>query len=117
MDTRTTRRRFIQGGAVALAAAPCAAFLGGRRRRHDGPNVVLTLRADHVFGKRARTPNIDALAREGISFTRCFPEAIPTIPARRSILSGRRTFPFRGWHPYRGLIGEPGWAPLESPAI
>ncbi len=42
---------------------------------------------------------------------------MPTIPARRSILSGRRTFPFRGWHPYPGLLGEPGWAPLESPAL
>ena len=122
MPGSATRRRFIQGGAAALAAAPAVAFLEkGGRRRPDGPNVVLvivdTLRADHVFGKRARTPNIDALAREGISFTRCFPEAMPTIPARRSILSGRRTFPFRNWHPYPGLIGEPGWAPLESPAI
>ena len=119
MDARTTRRRFIQGGAAALAAAPGRRLPGKRgRRRHDGPNVVLiivdTLRADHAFGNRARTPNIDALAREGISFTRCFPEAMPTIPARRSILSGRRTFPFRGWHPYPGLIGEPGWAPLET---
>src|SRR5918994_1811844 len=122
MPASATRRRFIQSGAAALAAAPAVAFLGqGGRRRHDGPNVILiivdTLRADHVFGKRARTPNIDALAREGVSFTRCFPEAMPTIPARRSILSGRRKFPFRNWHPYPGLIGEPGWAPLESPAI
>ena len=123
MPARTTRRRFIgQAGAAgaALAGLPAGAR-GQAGRPHDGPNVILiivdTLRADHVFGKRARTPNIDALAREGLSFTRCFPEAMPTIPARRSILSGRRTFPFRGWHPYPGLLGEPGWAPLQSPAI
>ncbi len=87
----------------------------------DRPNVVLiivdTLRADHAYGKQAKTPNIDALAREGISFTRFFPEAMPTVPARRSMLSGRRVFPFRGWHPYPGLLGEPGWAPLASPAL
>ena len=119
MPARTTRRRFIgQAGAAgaALAGLPAGAR-GQGGRPHDGPNVILiivdTLRADHVFGKRARTPNIDALAREGLSFTRCFPEAMPTIPARRSILSGRRTFPFRGWHPYPGLLGEPG----SSPAI
>jgi arylsulfatase A-like enzyme len=123
MDARTTRRRFIAGAGAATAglAGLGAALRVPRAQAHDGPNVVLiivdTLRADHVFGKRARTPNIDALAREGLSFTRCFPEAMPTIPARRSILSGRRTFPFRGWHPYPGLIGEPGWAPLERPAI
>jgi arylsulfatase A-like enzyme len=84
----------------------------------DGPNVVVivvdTLRADHAFGKRARTPNIDALARDGLSFTRFFPEAMPTVPARRSILTGRRVFPFRGWHPYRGLLAEPGWAPIAD---
>ena len=76
--------------------------------------IVDTLRADHAFGKRARTPNIDALAREGLSFTRFYPEAMPTVPARRSILTGRRVFPFRGWHPYRGLLAEPGWAPIAD---
>jgi arylsulfatase A-like enzyme len=84
----------------------------------ERPNVVLiivdTLRADHAYGKRARTPNIDALAREGLSFTRFYPEAMPTVPARRSILTGRRVFPFRGWHPYRGLLPEPGWAPIAN---
>ena len=41
---------------------------------------------------------------------------MPTIPARRSILTGRRVFPFRGWHPYRGLLAEPGWGPITKPA-
>ena len=36
------------------------------------------------------------------------------MPARRSILTGRRVFPFRGWHPYRGLLAEPGWAPIAD---
>jgi arylsulfatase A-like enzyme len=84
----------------------------------DRPNVVLvivdTLRADHTYGKGARTPNIDALARMGLSFSRCYPEAMPTIPARRSILTGRRVFPFNGWHPHYGLIPEPGWAPIAN---
>jgi arylsulfatase A-like enzyme len=107
----TTRRGFLaQSGAAALAI--------GAQRRPDRLNVVLividTLRADHAYGRRARTPNIDALARRGLSFTRCFPEAMPTIPARRSFMTGRRVFPFRGWHPYRGLLDEPGWAPIGN---
>lgn len=76
--------------------------------------VIDALRADHTFDKRARTPNIDALAREGISFTRCFPEAMPTVPARKSIFSGQRGFPFRNWHDYEGLENLPGWEPLDS---
>ena len=114
MDS-TTRRRFLtRSGASAAVLAGWPGLAGARRP--DGPNIVLivvdTLRADHVYGNRARTPNIDALARDGLRFTRCYPEAMPTVPARRSILSGRRVFPFRGWHPYPGLLGEPGWAPL-----
>ena len=35
-------------------------------------------------------------------------------PARNSILSGRRVFPFRGWHDYPGLIQRPGWSPLRK---
>ena len=86
------------------------------QRRGDTPNVVLivvdTLRADHVYGNRARTPNMDALARDGLRFTRMHPEAMPTVPARNSILAGHRVYPFRGWHPHRGLLDEPGWSPL-----
>jgi arylsulfatase A-like enzyme len=91
---------------------------GGVEARPDRPNVVLivvdTLRADHAFGPRARTPNIDALARAGLSFTSVFPEAMPTVPARRTLLGGRRVFPFRDWHAHDGLLGEPGWAPIAD---
>ena len=51
--------------------------------------------------------------RQGLRFTSAFPEAMPTVPARNSILSGHRTFPFRGWHDYPGLLSSPGWAPLR----
>jgi arylsulfatase A-like enzyme len=108
----TTRREFLHAGASA-AALGTEAFARG----HDGPNIVLlvvdTLRADHVYGDRARTPNIDALARAGLRFTRCFPEAMPTVPARNSIMTGRRMFPFRGWYGRPGLVQAPGWAPFE----
>ncbi|MGH2845423.1 MAG: sulfatase family protein [Thermoleophilaceae bacterium] len=111
-----TRRAFLS----ATAAAGAALYLGAREvvtAPPDSPNVLLvvidTLRADHVYGARARTPNIDALAAEGIHFTRTFPEAMPTVPARNSILSGRRMFPFRDWEYHQGLLHKPGWEPLE----
>jgi arylsulfatase A-like enzyme len=119
---RTTRRRFLASGVSAAAAASlgagCRSGTDRPARRADRPNVVVivvdTLRADHAFGTRARTPNIDALAREGLSFTGVHPEAMPTVPARNSILSGRRTFPFRAWHPYDGLPEYPGWEPIDD---
>src|SRR5687768_12868774 len=40
-----------------------------------------------------------------------------TVPARRSIMTGRRVFPFRRWEPQpeKGLRHTPGWAPIAAP--
>jgi arylsulfatase A-like enzyme len=104
-----------------VAGAAGAKLLGEgshAEARNGRPNVLVividTLRADHALGNAARTPNIDALAREGISFTRTYPEAMPTVPARNSLLGGRRVFPFRGWFDRRGLIQMPGWEPVAD---
>jgi arylsulfatase A-like enzyme len=63
-------------------------------------NVILvildSLRKDHVgaYGNdRIKTPTLDTVAKEGLRFTRAHPEAMPTIPARRAIHTGMRTFP------------------------
>jgi arylsulfatase A-like enzyme len=105
-------------GAAAALAAPFVPLGGGAGARGN-PNVLViivdTLRADHVYGDRARTPNMDSLIESGLSFRRAVPEAMPTVPARNSILSGRRGFPFRNWHDYRGLMDSPGWFPLSEP--
>jgi arylsulfatase A-like enzyme len=114
-----TRREILTAGAAAGAALAVPLMSGGARAAVR-PNVLViivdTLRADHVFGDRARTPNIDALARAGLSFTQVVPEGLPTVPVRNAILSGRRTFPFRGWHDQRGLLASPGWSALRDPA-
>ena len=91
-----------------------------RARGDDRPNIVRividTLRTDHAYGDRARTPNIDARARTGLSFTEVHPEAMPTVPARNSILSGRREFPFRDWRVHRGPPRVPGGEPPRARA-
>lgn len=114
----STRRQFLAGGAAAAGIAWASACTPDPTRT-SRPNVLViivdSLRADHVYGPLASTPALDALRARGLSFTRAFPEAMPTVPARNSILSGRRMFPFRGWEDHRGLLAKPGWAPLEDP--
>jgi membrane-anchored protein YejM (alkaline phosphatase superfamily) len=79
-----TRRRFLQ--ASAAAAATTALDPSAFAKTPDGPNVVLfivdSLRADAVYEDWARTPNMDALRRRGLSFVNVHPEAMPTVPAR-----------------------------------
>ena len=80
-------------------------------------NVILvildSLRKDHVgaYGNDwIETPNLDVLARESLRFTRAYPESIPTLPARRAIHTGLRTWPFRDWDPPEGETFMPaGW--------
>jgi arylsulfatase A-like enzyme len=127
VDTRLSRRRFLQAGAAGAAGA---AFLPGLgcssdddgSRVDEQPNVLLviidTLRPDHVgaYGApQVKTPNIDALAARGLVFTRAFPEAMVTVPARRSIFSCRRIFPYRHWKPNKEIGTSPGWLPIDDP--
>jgi len=95
------------GNEIKLGQAPVGAM-----------NVVVvvmdSLRADHIYGRRARTPAWDKAASESLRFTRAYPEAMPTIPARRSVMSGKRIFPYRGWRPYEDLPPQPGWEPVGS---
>jgi arylsulfatase A-like enzyme len=127
VDTRLSRRRLLQAGA---AGAVGAAFLpaagcdtGDDASAHDGQLNVLvliidSLRPDHVgaYGSpQIQTPNIDALANRGVRFNRAFPEAMVTVPARRSIFGSRRIFPFRNWKPNKEIGTSPGWLPIDDP--
>ena len=112
-----TRRRLLElgGGAAGLALMGADPTAAGRARPAARNVVVIVLdnvRADFVTSKRIRTPNLDRLASQSLRFSRYRPEVFPTIPARRSIMTGRRIYPFRGWRPVRGLPGEPGWEPI-----
>jgi arylsulfatase A-like enzyme len=85
-------------------------------------NVVLvildSLRKDHIgaYGNSwIKTPNLDALSKESLRFTQAYPESGPTIPARRAIHTGIRTWPFRNWHPPKGEdIILQGWQPIPE---
>jgi len=88
-------------------------------------NVILimldSLRRDHVgcFGNDwIKTPNIDSLALEGVRFTNAYPEALPTIPVRRAMHTGMRTFPCRGYVTPKGdNVLIPGWQPIPREQV
>jgi arylsulfatase A-like enzyme len=125
-----TRRDFIKtaGGGAAGLAFLGTAVVGGSTyatylpRGGSRTNVVAinlgNLRKDHVgvYGNDwIKTPNLDALAKSSMRFTRPYPESIPTICARRAIYTGTRTWPFRGWKPPRGEDFSPaGWSKIPE---
>jgi arylsulfatase A-like enzyme len=118
------RRRFLQAGAAGAAgaallpAAGCTMDVAGSRKHMNVLLLIVdSLRPDHVgaYGSpRVKTPNIDALTARGVRFTRAFPEAMVTIPARRSIFTAKRIFPYRHFKPDLELGISPGWLPITD---
>jgi len=83
--------------------------------------VMDSLRADHVgaYGNQwIKTPSLDALAGESIVFTRAFPEVLTTIPMRRTLHTGLRTWPVRHWVLDRGdPIPTWGWQRIPEDQV
>jgi len=82
-------------------------------------NVILicsdTFRWDYLgcYGNEwIETPNLDAMAKEAALYEQAFGEGLPTLPARRVMVTGRRIIPFE-YHPQRwDKVTVPGWHPL-----
>jgi arylsulfatase A-like enzyme len=117
-----TRRSFLKVAGAGAAGAAGAALLGASGCASGGGpemNVVLviidSLRKDHVgaYGNGwIQTPNLDALAKESLRFTRAYPESLPTICARRAIHTGLRTFPFKDRPFEQANAPAYGWLPI-----
>ena len=117
-----TRRHFIgAAGAAGVALLGAPAIITGCARESGKMNAIVvildSLRRDHLgaYGNvTTKTPNLDALAKESFRFTRPYPDAIPTVPARRAIHTGMRTFPFQEWQAQHQGSANYGWSPLPD---
>ena len=83
--------------------------------------VLDTLRYDCVHHTAApgiatvETPHLDALRRDGVSFSAAYGEAEPTIPVRRALWTGLRSFPWRFDFDTRGLWPNArGWHKIPA---
>jgi arylsulfatase A-like enzyme len=76
---------------LALLLAPFAALAA------DKPNIILIYSDDHGWAdlgiqgsdQDIRTPNLDAMARDGVRFTRGYVTAPQCVPSRAGVLTGR----------------------------
>ncbi len=104
------------------------------RRPAKQPNLIFvisdTLRRDHVGvyqqlgDKRSlapwpmHTPSLDAFAREAVLFANAYPESLPTLPVRRALHTGNRTWPFRDWVPQKGdTVRAYGWQRIPEEQV
>lgn len=92
------RREFITssaGMALALTGASCSLL---ERAGKERPNILFIFSDDHAaqaisaYGSRInRTPNIDRIARKGVTFDRCFCANSICAPSRATILTGKHS--------------------------
>lgn len=110
-----TRRDFMTLGAGALLGAllPATRSLSQKAAPPRRPNVIVILADDLGRGDTSafgtpdiRTPNIDRIAREGMTFNNFFANSPVCSPTRAALLSG--CFPDR--------VGVPGVIREEEPA-
>ena len=123
--TLTRRSLLRRGGATAAgagvlgslaAAAPASARLGDDHAKGALLVVLPLVRADYVDAfedkGRAKTPNLNELTKKSLRFDRAIPESMPALPARRSLVTGMRAFPFRDWRRLDGFPSVPGFNPV-----
>ena len=128
-----TRRGFLRAGAAGTAAAGGAAGAQGRtgeecgsvwqrppKQQGNNLNLVLlvsdTFRADNLacYGSKwVECPELNRLAEESVIFEDAYPEGMPTIPIRRTLMTGRRILPFY-YHRQHEPVQLPGWHELYN---
>ena len=115
-DQPINRRAFLNyaAGAAGLALLPwetlsAAVKAGAAMPSGPKPNVVLILADDLGFGDlgcygatRIKTPNIDALASQGVRCTDAHASAAVCTPSRYGLLTGRYFF--------RNTVKRPAWS-------
>jgi len=78
--------------------------------KKEKPNVILisidTLRADHLscYGyRRATSPNIDKLAKDGVLFFNCYSSTSWTLPAHISLLTSLNSYYHQVYFPFQKM--------------
>ena len=97
--TTTSRRQFLQGSAAAVAAVATAGLprlWAQNASKAQRPNIVLIMTDDQGWGETGyynhpvlKTPNLDAMAANGLRFDRFYAAGPVCSPTRASVMTGR----------------------------
>lgn len=126
LEKKQTRRDFIKTGGAAVAGLAAGQLVepalgtqaekektAAQKSKKQPMNLIIiiadTTRADHLgcYGStRIKTSNLDQLAAEGVLFTNCYADGLPTIPMRRVLMTGKTILPVKS--------GDRAWRPLSD---
>mgnify|MGYP001573228893 CR=1 FL=1 len=102
---RQSRRNFLKmtGLAAGSLVLPCLAF--GKDKPANKPNVLVIMSDEHNAGVLGcngntiiKTPNLDGLARRGVTFQGCYCNSPLCVPSRLSFTSGKYVSRVGAWN-------------------
>ena len=70
------------------------------------PHIILIISDQHNTSKKAETPNLDNLARQGTTFTECYCSSPLCVPSRSGMLSGRLSTKTGVWNNMQSLRSD-----------
>lgn len=93
---KTTRRTFLKAAGCASAGLLFSAPVHGSQETAAPPNIILIMTDDQGWGQTGyynhpilKTPNLDAMAANGLRFDRFYAGAPVCSPTRATVLTGR----------------------------
>ncbi len=96
------------------------ALAGVAGATEDRPNIILCMADDQGWGDTSynghpwlRTPHLDAMSREGVTFTRFYSAAAMCSPTRGSVYTGRNPYRYGITYAMKGML-EPTEIPITS---
>ena len=111
VDTMT-RRTLLSGSAAVPAAVALQNESGPLNLIHIGVDTWGTRHLGIYGHNDYLTPQVDALLSKCARFTGAYPQALPTLPARRVIYTGRQVFPSEQFVQPDDQVRIRGWNPL-----
>ncbi|MCA1808150.1 MAG: sulfatase [Kiritimatiellia bacterium] len=85
---------------------PNILLITGDHVRHDAVGCNLDPQQDHCLARAAQTPNLDAIAGDGVTFSNSFTSDPICVPGRASLTTGRYPHKCIGCKGNKGLIKD-----------
>jgi len=100
-----TRREFLKATGLAAGAIMMPPLVFGRSKPSGKPNILVIMSDEHnasVLGccgdDIVQTPNLDRLARRGVTFDSCYCNSPLCVPSRLSFTSGKYASCVSAWN-------------------
>jgi choline-sulfatase len=104
-DVRLNRRSFLKSTGLVVGSLMMPRFVFGKDKPASKPNILVIMSDEHNAGvlgcygnNIVQTPNLDGLARGGVTFESCYCNSPLCVPSRLAFTSGKYVSRVGAWN-------------------